>query len=343
MKSIKYFLAILFFVINFSTITYIAQAVDSDASTAPLNFTPAIGIPGSSFDNTYPIEVGKKITTVTGNTSTVTMSSDLIGKYVQALYNYGLAIASILAAIVLMGGGLIWLTSGGDSSKINKAKEMITGSVSGLIILFCAWIILNTVNPALLEFKPINTILISKIVNGCCEQAKDDGKLKMTTSDNCSGNFYLDKNISNGKCESIICCKFTNTDLKYTRCFMSFPETCNEWVASSIGYAVNAKGFILDQNCSQYPECQGNGREDQALTFSCADKKDGDAPLGDNTLRCYGGIIYSGDNGNLGEPCGTKSNGYGICVEDETPCNDKNNWGLGGGRSCGDGLKCCLD
>lgn len=339
MKLIKYFLIAIIFTINFSVIALTAKAVDSDASTPPLNFTPEVSIPSSTFNNTVPTAVGSKITTVTGNVTTVTMRSDLIGKYIQALYNYGLAIVSILATIVLMGGGLIWLTSGGDSSKITKAKEMIFGSLTGMVILFCAWIILNTVNPALLELKPIDTIIISKIVLGCCEQAKDDRTIKMTTSDNCTGNFYENRTLNNGKCEALVCCKIVDSQLKYTRCFNSFPQTCAERISyeekSSYG---GTTGSVTENSCSVIPECQIKGN-----TFSCDGIRDGDAPKGDNTFRCYNGIIYSGDNGNLGEPCGIKSNGYGFCVKYETPCNDRNNLGLGGGRNCGDGLKCCLD
>lgn len=82
-----------------------------------------------------------------------------IGEYIQAIYNYAFAVAGILAAIMLMAGGLIWLTSGGDSGKVGQAKTIITSSIIGLVILFSSYLILYQINPDLVELKPINIAL----------------------------------------------------------------------------------------------------------------------------------------------------------------------------------------
>lgn len=79
-----------------------------------------------------------------------------IAEYIKAAYDYGLGIAGILAALVLMAGGVLWLISGGDASKMGQAKEMIVGSVTGLVILACSYIILVQVNPELTKFKSID-------------------------------------------------------------------------------------------------------------------------------------------------------------------------------------------
>lgn len=85
-----------------------------------------------------------------------------IGEYINGIYKYGINIAGILAALVLMGGGLLWLISGGDASKITKAKEMIIGSVTGLIILMSSYIILTQINPDLVKMKSISLGYIAK-------------------------------------------------------------------------------------------------------------------------------------------------------------------------------------
>ncbi|MDP2944700.1 MAG: hypothetical protein Q8N57_04025 [bacterium] len=79
-----------------------------------------------------------------------------LGQYIIAIYNYGLSVAGILAAIVLMAGGVLWLISGGDASKVTQAKELIVGSVVGLIILASSYIILTQINPDLVKFKAIS-------------------------------------------------------------------------------------------------------------------------------------------------------------------------------------------
>lgn len=81
-----------------------------------------------------------------------------IGDYISAIYNYGINIAGILAAIMLMAGGLVWLTSGGDASKVSKAKSLIGGSITGLVILFSTYMILYEINPELTKLKSISII-----------------------------------------------------------------------------------------------------------------------------------------------------------------------------------------
>lgn len=78
-----------------------------------------------------------------------------IGDYVAYVYRYGLSVAGILAAIVMMAGGVMWLTSGGDSGQVSKAKSFISGSVIGLLILFSTYMILYQINPGLTELNPI--------------------------------------------------------------------------------------------------------------------------------------------------------------------------------------------
>ncbi len=86
-----------------------------------------------------------------------------ISEYLLALYNYGLSITGILAALVLMAGGVLWLISAGDASKITQSKELISGSLTGMLILFCSYIILYQINPALTTFKSIDMGLIDNI------------------------------------------------------------------------------------------------------------------------------------------------------------------------------------
>ena len=106
-----------------------------------------------------------------------------IGDYIKAVYNYALAVAGILAAIMLMAGGLVWLTSGGDAGQVGKAKNIITGSTIGLILLFSSYLILYQINPDLIELKPINVALP--------EASQDDAKDSTNTSQEFYGGDWL--------------------------------------------------------------------------------------------------------------------------------------------------------
>ncbi len=142
-----------------------AQAADTGFANDPLDFTPQISIPGSKFQAGTPVESGEY------NNKTGNMSSNLLATYVISFYNYGLAFSGILATLILMGAGIIWLSSGGDSGKITQAKKLITSAIVGLLILVCAWMILNTINPNLTKLSNIETQVVKRkeisVIN-CC-------------------------------------------------------------------------------------------------------------------------------------------------------------------------------
>lgn len=78
-----------------------------------------------------------------------------ISEYVFAIYNYGLTIVGVIAVLILMAAGILWIVSGGDSGKITKAKEMIMGSVTGLLLIVSMSLLLSYINPDLVKQKPI--------------------------------------------------------------------------------------------------------------------------------------------------------------------------------------------
>lgn len=53
-------------------------------------------------------------------------------------------VGSILAGIVILIAGILYITSGGDTAKTGKAKELIFGALTGLVVLVCAALIIRT-------------------------------------------------------------------------------------------------------------------------------------------------------------------------------------------------------
>lgn len=52
-----------------------------------------------------------------------------------------LGIVALIAVVMIIIGGFMWLTSGGNEEKIEKAKKTISSAVIGLIIVILAWAI----------------------------------------------------------------------------------------------------------------------------------------------------------------------------------------------------------
>ncbi len=58
----------------------------------------------------------------------------------------GLFIAGFLLALVfLVMGGFTWITSGGDKTKLEKARDEITNSLIGIVVVAAAWAIATLV------------------------------------------------------------------------------------------------------------------------------------------------------------------------------------------------------
>jgi predicted small integral membrane protein len=48
------------------------------------------------------------------------------------------------AALMIVIGGLAFLISGADPAKLNKAKQIVWAAVIGLVVIFLAWVFINT-------------------------------------------------------------------------------------------------------------------------------------------------------------------------------------------------------
>lgn len=70
---------------------------------------------------------------------------DSIGKLISAAAGSLLIIAALLAFVYLILGGIQWITSGGDKSGMEAARNKITHAIVGLIIVGAAWAIMMLV------------------------------------------------------------------------------------------------------------------------------------------------------------------------------------------------------
>lgn len=105
-----------------------------------------------------------------------------IAKYIGNLYKYGIVIGSILAVMMIMIGGVIYMTGGANPTMITRGKEYIVGAVTGIILLLGSYILLNTINPDLINLKTIDVEVVKEqmVPPDDCESiiANDNPKLK---------------------------------------------------------------------------------------------------------------------------------------------------------------------
>jgi len=117
-----------------------------------------------------------------GKLKEMNINGNSIGIYISEIYKYLIGIVGILATVVIMIGGVIWMTAGGNASRIGEAKAWIGGALMGLVLALSSYTILNTIDPDLVSLKNINVTPIDEI--GCCFE---NGKAEYSSQKKCSG------------------------------------------------------------------------------------------------------------------------------------------------------------
>lgn len=65
-----------------------------------------------------------------------------LGQLISAVVGTLLIVAALIAFLYLILGGIQWITSGGDKSAMETARNKITHAIVGLVIVGAAWAIM---------------------------------------------------------------------------------------------------------------------------------------------------------------------------------------------------------
>jgi len=98
------------------------------------------------------------ISPLPGGTNSLS-GENIFPQYARQLFAFALSAAAVLAFGMLVMGGIQYIASAGNESILKDAKDRIWNALIGLFLALAAWLILNTINPALVS----NDILIPKI------------------------------------------------------------------------------------------------------------------------------------------------------------------------------------
>jgi Zn-dependent protease with chaperone function len=58
---------------------------------------------------------------------------------VMSIIQYALGFLGIIAIVLMLYGGFLWLTSAGNEEKVGQAKKVIIAAVIGLVIIFVSY------------------------------------------------------------------------------------------------------------------------------------------------------------------------------------------------------------
>lgn len=107
--------------------------------------------------------VGSPSPSGTGTTPTCANLCDFIAEVAQIIY-FGIAVVIwIVTPILIAFSGIYYMLAGANSEMIGRAKKTITGTVWGIAIVLCAWIIVSIFISAI----GINGVSVTNVAVAC--------------------------------------------------------------------------------------------------------------------------------------------------------------------------------
>ncbi len=69
-----------------------------------------------------------------------------LAKVIEKVLNYVLGFLAVLSILMIVIAGIMYITSGGDEGRVDKAKSWLTYSIVGLIVALLGFVIVSTVS-----------------------------------------------------------------------------------------------------------------------------------------------------------------------------------------------------
>jgi len=104
---------------------------------------------------------GVTLTPATQSGSKVTVP--FLAEYITGIYRFAVGIGTILAAIMMVYGGFRYLLAA-SIPEIKNGKATIINAVVGLVVLLTSYVILRTINPALVNLQPLQMTYVEQVI-----------------------------------------------------------------------------------------------------------------------------------------------------------------------------------
>ncbi|MCK4912913.1 MAG: hypothetical protein KAS05_04235 [Candidatus Omnitrophica bacterium] len=89
-----------------------------------------------------------------------------LSMYLVGLYDFLLSIVGIVAVMMLIIGGMRYITAAGNAAAIGDAKDIIQNAIFGLLLALLSWVFVSTINPDVLYIKaPGSTFTAATVID----------------------------------------------------------------------------------------------------------------------------------------------------------------------------------
>jgi hypothetical protein len=158
----------------------------------------------------------------TGHTPTTETGQQGFSYFAQRILKFAIVAGALLAVILIIVAGIIYIMAGGNVGKTAMAKDMIQNALLGLLIIAGSYLILYTINPDLVRMDlGITELIIHKKekapeativpLNNCVdivEQMEEEGEPTGCPE----GYVETDRSECGGCPVTSICCKYTGLE-----------------------------------------------------------------------------------------------------------------------------------
>jgi len=83
-----------------------------------------------------------------------------LGDYIAMIFNFAVMIVGVIAVLVIILGGYLYITAAGNATQIEKAKGMIFNAIIGLVLVLLSVMILKFIGGEPLVNFPENAVNI---------------------------------------------------------------------------------------------------------------------------------------------------------------------------------------
>ena len=158
-----------------------------------------------------------------------------LAEYLQGMYKYAVGLLAMIAVVIFMAAGFMYIAARGDSGKIGQAKKLMGNAIFGLILGLGSYIILNSISPSFTSLTTLRTPYIERDTIDL-SQVIDKGEPGATTGS--SSGSGASKPISDTTYDTIFqkYAPCTGTDWRILKVIAYKESRLNPTIVNSLGF-----------------------------------------------------------------------------------------------------------
>ncbi len=214
------------------------------SSDTGLKFKPQVTIPGS-------ITIAGKEFRITSGEG-IAVDAKFLGNYIRVFFKFFVGLLAVIAVVMVTWGGFKRIIAAGNAERISDSNDAIFSAIIGLVLALISYTLLNLINPALVEFPPLQGIDDIRRVEFNLEDEAETDTVTIADFSGVQPVLAQGRNIVNGKSYTVD--KSLLSDLRIVAAKLAADDI--QLIIAS-GYRSEVKQIeLIKENCQNPPGSQ---------------------------------------------------------------------------------------